>query len=468
MKTPFRGTRALRALGTCLALVAAAVLITGAIAPAQAQPAARPSQGLRPAPKPLALTDVTLVDPARKVHATGMTVLVERGRVRAVFPTGEQPLPEGTEVHDLDGQVVMPGLINAHVHLMRRFFESRDAMHAELRRMLLGGVVAIRDMAGDARVIAGVRRDILAGERPGPDIYNAAVFGGPEFAARDPRMTRSSLGYRAGESPWAQAVTMDSDFPRAIARADGAQVSALKIYLGLEPELIARLAEEAHRQGLRVWAHSTVFPSRPIEVVRAGVDGISHACGLAWQDADLDPTPYAGASVRNRPVFDPTLVDADSAEMTSLFEEMARRGTVFDPTLSSHVRPGDDRFGCETDVMVALASAAHRAGVTIATGTDWFSPLDDPAPTVIREIEVLVAHDVLTPEEALTAATLNGARALGKEKDYGTIEPGKLASLVVLADDPTRDLGALRQVVAVMRRGELHWNEASDAASGQP
>jgi hypothetical protein len=351
---------------------------------------------------------------------------------------------------------------------MRRFKESPEAMHDELERMLLGGVVAIRDMAGDARVLAATRRDVLAGERLGPDIYNSAVFGGPEFAARDPRMARSSIGYRPGESPWAQAVTPDSDLPRAIARADGAQVSALKLYLGFEPELIGRLAEEAHRQGLRVWAHATVFPSRPLEVVRAGVDVISHACGIAWQDADLDPVPYAGANVRQRPTFDPALVDPNSPEMDELFAEMVRRGTVFDPTLSNHAQSGDDRYGCTTELMAALTRAAHRKGVALSTGTDWFSPLEDPAPTVLHEIEALVQHEVLTPQEALTAATLHGARALGREQDYGTVEPGKLASLVVLRGDPTQDVSALREVMAVVQRGKVHWRAASEVSAASP
>lgn len=431
--------------------------------PASAQTSPKPPEDSRPEPETIALTGLTLVDPARGVHAAEMTILVHGDRIAATFRNGQQTLPPGTTVQDLQGRFVLPGLINSHVHLMRRFVSSREEMYSELERMLLGGVVAVRDMAGDARVIAGARRAILAGERLGPDIYNSAVFGGPEFAASDPRMARSSLGYRPGESPWAQAVTDETDLPRAIARADGAQVSALKLYLGFEAGLIARLAEEAHRQGLQVWAHSTVYPSRPIQVVRAGVDAISHACGLAWQDADLDPRPYAAANVRRRPRFDPVLVDADSPEMAMLFKEMVNRRVFLDPTLSSHVRPGDDRFGCTTDLMVTLIREAHRAGVTISTGTDWFSPLEDPTPTVIKEIEALVSHGVLTPEEALAAATLHGAQTLGREKDYGTIEPGKFASLMVLKEDPTRDLAALRSVVAVMQRGTLYWRSEWDA-----
>ena len=69
-------------------------------------------------------------------------------------------------------------------------------------------------------------------------------------------------------------------------------------------------------------------------------------------------------------------------------------------------------------------------------------------------------------EEALTAATLHGARALGREQDYGTIESGKLASFVVLEEDPTQDVRALRKVVAVVHRGKLHRPAGSEVPVG--
>lgn len=332
-------------------------------------------------------------------------------------------------------------------------------MYRELERMHRGGVVAARDMAGDARVVSEAARNVLSGQEEGPDLYHVAVMGGPEFAARDPRMSRSSLGYEAGESPWAQAVTAETDLSLAVARAAGSGATALKLYLGFEADLIAALTAEAHRQGLQVWAHSTVYPARPMEVVRAGVDVLSHACGLAWQDADLDPTPYAGANVTARPRFDPDRVEADSPEMTALFAEMARRGTLLDPTLTNHARPGDDRYGCTTELTAALTRAAHRAGVPLVAGTDYHAPADDPYPALHREIEALVDHAGLTPTEALVAATLHGARALGRESDYGTVEPGKLASFVVLAEDPAEDIRAIRTVVAVVQRGEVSVRE---------
>jgi imidazolonepropionase-like amidohydrolase len=104
--------------------------------------------------------------------------------------------------------------------------------------------------------------------------------------------------------------------------------------------------------------------------------------------------------------------------------------------------------------MTDIAKAAHRAGVRFSTGTDWFTPVDDPYPSVITEIERLVEGGILTPNEAITAATLHGAMATGVADTHGTIAPGKVADLVVLRDNPLDDISAVRSVVAVFKGGK--------------
>jgi hypothetical protein len=89
-----------------------------------------------------------------------------------------------------------------------------------------------------------------------------------------------------------------------------------------------------------VWAHATVYPDRPIEVVRAGVDVVSHVYDLGWQDADTDPGLHRRFNIASRPAFNAAVVEPDSPEMTALFDEMVRHGTMLDATLASHIRPG--------------------------------------------------------------------------------------------------------------------------------
>jgi hypothetical protein len=428
----------------CLAAVLSCLLPVCALA----QPRSAP-------PPPLvAFTGASLVDPVGARTVAGARVLVRGERIVAVGDA-TLALPEGTVEHALDGRFLLAGLIDAHTHVTPLFATSREAMYRELERMLDGGVVAARDMAGDARVVGEVRRAVIAGERRGPELQPAAVFAGPAFSAKDFRMRRVALGHAPGTVPWAQAVDGDTELPLAVARAAGSGAVALKLYLGLEPDVIAAAAAEAKRQGLAVWAHATVYPSRPLEVVRGGAEVLSHACGLAWQDPRLDPRPFAAASIENRPQFDPALVDPDGPAFAELFAEMARRGVLLDPTLSNHGRPGDDEYGCTPELTIALTRAARRAGVGIVAGTDYATPPGDPWPALHAELRYLVNEAGFGTDEALAAATATAARALGREADLGAIAPGRLASFVVLGADPRADIDALGTIAATVVRGRL-------------
>jgi imidazolonepropionase-like amidohydrolase len=127
---------------------------------------------------------------------------------------------------------------------------------------------------------------------------------------------------------------------------------------------------------------------------------------------------------------------------------------VLDATARNASRnPGAHAAGCTPALLNASLRAAHRAGVRISTGTDYVIAEGDPDPTLFTEIEYLVDAGVLTPLEAITAATLNAAHAIGIEEKYGSIEVGKVADLVVLSGDPTQDIAALRSVVAVFKDG---------------
>lgn len=410
----------------------------------------------------LALTNVTVIDGTGSAPVSGRTILIADGRIVEVVATSERPIAPGAEVLDLPGRVVIPGLINNHVHYMRAGLgqaQGQERLQAELRRQLYGGVTTVRDMAGDARRLRPLQQATRSGETIGPDVYYAALMAGPDFIRLDQRVSVASAGVARGQAPWMQEVTDGTDLRRAVSRAVETGATGLKLYAGVGVDVVRALTQEAHRRGLRVWAHSTIFPDRPIAVVTAGVNVVSHLCGLVWQDLDLDPSvnvPYTHTPPDDpRPSFDPSLVQADSPEMTSLFREMTARGTMLDATLSlsATARNSGEERGCAANLMTAIARSAVRAGVTITTGTDYFSPPDDPVPTLVREIEYLVAQNVLSPMEALVAATRNGARAIGIEDSVGTIAAGKVANLVVLEADPSRDIQALRKVSLVIKRG---------------
>ena len=357
---PFAGVRTAASIGLTLAVILVSV-------PRAAQPQA---------PGVKAFTNVSIVDGTGGPARPGMTLVIRGDRIEDLFEAGAKPLPAGVEVVDLPGRTVIPGLVEAHTHL-QPLSGSRARLVEELERMLYSGVVAIREMAADARVSGELNRAVRLGWIAGPDIYFAAVMMGPQFRSMDGPATAIAQA-ADGDPGWIQTVTPDTDIPLAVARAAGTGATALKLYIEMEPSLVVAITREAHRQGLKVWAHPAVFPSTPLEVVRAGVDGISHACGLAWQHASLDTRRFAKVTRTNRPVFNPAVVGAGSTEMRALFEEMVRRGTLFDPTFSLYPGGRLSKLGCTPELMTALARAASRAGVTMLTGTDWHAPREAP------------------------------------------------------------------------------------------
>jgi imidazolonepropionase-like amidohydrolase len=400
-----------------------------------------------PSSDTIALTNVTVIDGTGALPRPGMTVLVFGDRIGGVFPASDASIPASADVLDLKGRFLIPGLINTHVHLPMMGW-TRDSVATGLERMLRAGVTTVREMAGDARIAAELNRATLVEGASLPSIHFAVRMAGPTFYERA-GANRSWMGYAAGTAPWAQAVTSETDIARAVAMAAGTGASGLKLYADLDADVVRRLVAEAHRQGLKAWAHGTVFPTGPLEAVRAGIDGLSHACFLFW-----GLQPVVAASMAERAPYDPDLVDLEGGPFQELLREMRARDVVLDATARNASRnPGAHAAGCTPALLNASLRAAHRAGVRISTGTDYVIAEGDPDPTLFTEIEYLVNAGVLTTLESITAATLNAAHAIGIEDKYGSIEVGKVADLVVLSGDPTQDIAALRSVVAVFKDG---------------
>lgn len=379
-------------------------------------------------------------------HVLDGAVLVRGERILAVGPRRELAAaePTGTVHADLDGAFVLPGLIDSHQHIAT----PPDVPYAtaQLEREVHGGVTTIRVMADDLRVVAELARASAAGDLTAPDIVFAAFFAGPSFFD-DERMRVASAGHEPGTAPWMQAVDASTDLPQAVAVARGTGARAIKVYADLEPGLVRRITDEAHRQGLLVWAHGTVFPSSPADVVRAGVDSVSHACLLGYEGGTI-PASYA------QPRADIDLErfrDGLPAPVEALLQEMRRRDCVLDATLFV-----DAYTGTLTARLTAAASITARAaeiGVAVAAGTDFPTTPDDPFPALLRELDLLVEHAGFTPARALTAATTGGAAALGRSADLGRIAPGARADMIATAEDPTLDLSALRTITTTITRG---------------
>ncbi len=228
---------------------------------------------LAAAPKPLLLTHVGLIDGTGSTVQRDMTIAIAGKRITAIYPSGSQPVPKGARVRELAGKYVIPGLIDAHVHITDA---EPDIAHYKtfLHALLLGGVTGIRDMAGDDRLLQFLAEQANSDAFASPDIFYVALMAGPTFFQEDFRAQAASKGEPLGFAPWMQAITAKTDIPLAVAEAKGTGATGIKLYANLPAPLVAAITKEAHRQGLRVWTHATIFPAKPSDAVDAGVDTI--------------------------------------------------------------------------------------------------------------------------------------------------------------------------------------------------
>lgn len=433
------------------------------------------SPGDAPVPA-LALTGATLVDGTGAAPRTG-TVVMRDGKIACV---GECEV--GPDVHAVDarGKWIVPGLVDAHVHYSQTgWADGRpdaldvrarfpyDSVVAELERhperfyrsWLCSGVTATFDVGG---------YPWTWGLREPAERSTSA----PHVAAAGPLL--STVDHWLNLPASRQFVHTASDSAtRAAARAVASHRSdALKVWYlaaATSPDTSAfkaRLrvaAEEARRADIPLIVHATSLWAAK-DALRAGAKLLVHSVEDAPVDEEfLRLAREAGA------VYTPTLTvregyvqlrerrfRPEGLPMECVDPDTRRRAFLTDSLPAA--QGGDPaayraRIAQGYRTMLANLKRVHDAGIPVAMGTDAGNPLTLHGPSVYREMEAMVEAG-LTPMQVLVAATRNGARAMGRT-DIGTLEPGKLADLVVLDADPLADVGNLRRVALVARGGEV-------------
>jgi imidazolonepropionase-like amidohydrolase len=394
-----------------------------------------------------------LIDGTNGPIRRDMAVVVAGETIRKVLPSRAlRPADlRGARIVDLRGRYILPGLIDSHVHLATP--PNRVLATAMMRRDLYAGITAVRDMADDLREVSVLALKARSGEIPGPDIYSAALMAGPSFFD-DPRTQAAARGAIAGKVPWMRAIDRTTDIAQAVRTARATGATAIKIYANLPAELVRRITAEAHRQHMLVWAHAMVFPATPAEVIGAGVDSVSHVCYLAYQASPRRPASYQDRF----PVDYARFEGGDNQAMAALFGEMRRRGTILDATDRVYVAAerrasGGKPYHCTADLAARLTNQAWRAGVAISTGTDGYAAHASLYPSLHEELELLAGKAGMPPGDVIRSATSIGARAMGQERSMGTIAPGKLANMVIVARNPLENIANLRSVLFTVKRG---------------
>jgi imidazolonepropionase-like amidohydrolase len=440
------------------------------------------------------LTNARLFDATGSAARNGAAVLVRDGLIARVG-NATDPVPDGADVIDLAGRTLMPGLIDAHAHVFADPPHPDEGaeplwpgvvthfLTAGLRDALRMGVTTLRDVGSYGDDLMSARQAMRYGAFRGPRvltcgrIVSASGPGGRFFDG----MYREADGPDEIRKAVREQVRRGADFVKVM--STGARSVELEDPdpAQLTREELAALVDEAHRLGYRVAAHAEGLAGTELSI-RLGVDTIEHGMYLNQRPDLLDAMAEAGqilvptlscfygvAGLADQIGPDPMstgLVGTGLAGTGPMDTGLVGTGAMdTGPVGTGRTDTGSIGTGRRigwTPPLVELAlhnleqagltlKAARAAGVPIALGHDW-SPFADAGIELVR----MVWHG-MSPSEALIAATVTGARALGLADHLGTIEPGKLADLVIVDGDPLADPALLRdrdRIWLVVQLGE--------------
>lgn len=451
----------------------------------------------------IALTGGTVIDGTGRPAIANGVVVVRGNRLQCVGTVQQCPVPAGVTRVDVTGRFLTPGLVDAHVHFSQTgwvdgrpdglsapeiypYPETARALRANparwYRSYLCSGITAVFDVGGHpwtTGLPAKAEADSLAPHvrAAGPLITHADR---PALNVDDQIYTFLPMGNSA-------------DVRAGVAKLKSMGSSAVKVwYLAPSPqrreELDARMLEvgaAARAAGLDLIVHATGLREAKV-ALRAGAVLLVHSV----EDQPVDQE-FLDLLARNRAIYAPTLVVGRNATRASVSVALGAPFPVDDPggcvdsatvaklanveplrpLMPERLRPVDASFrrlegaGARGVVMAENLRRVHAAGGVIATATDAGNPLTLHGPSIFDEMETMQAAG-LRAGEVVVMSTRNGARAMGREKDFGTLEAGKQADLLVLAENPLEHVRAFRSRTHVMRGGRLYPQRALAVRTG--
>ena len=427
----------------------------------------------------LAIEGANVIDVTTGRVQTGMTIVIEDGRIRAIEPAAARTSPAGTRRIAATGKYVIPGLFDTHAHWFGWYERAADRVRAAgtgAGVFLANGITTIIDASGQRardQVALDLRRSLQASGRPMPRVL---------ISGRVDGITVAHTGAR--------------DARELAKRQIALGVDGIKIRHGLSRADVRAVVDQAHASGLLVYGHTYasrdgVYDDYTRDALDAGIDGVFHVSGIAPLPSDREPATPKGATWRRQwltPALRWSAVDERSA--VDLIARMTKRGVWLQPTLVTEEAvanpdwhkdspdwkyspfPRED-FGLPSFEGEELAQYRagyarmkwfvrrfHEAGGLLIAGTDGM-PMHGGF-GVVDEVRLL-EDTGLSRLAALQAATINAAKAFRLDADTGTITAGNRADLVLLDANPLQDLRNLRRIHAVVRDGRHHDRQALDA-----
>ena len=402
----------------------------------------------------LAIVGATLIDGTGAAAIPDSAVIIHNGRIAAVGPRSKVKIPHDANVIQADGKTILPGLWDMHAH-----FEQVEWGPI----YLAAGVTTVRDCGNEFEFITAVRDAIAKGRGLGPRLLLAGVVDGTGPLA---------LGVERVDSPDQARIWVD--------RYHAAGFQQMKIYSSVKLENLKAVADEAHRLDMTVTGH---VPEglNAYQVIEAGQDQINHIQYIENIMRPALPASATRAERRNAAAN----IDIHSPEAQKALSFLKEHHTVVDPTMAlfelftattakppASFEPGINKIPTElaeqlTDVEppnensalgekifqkeIEIVGVLHRAGIPIVAGTDQ----SVPGYSLHREMEIYVQAG-FTPMEAIQAATIVPARAMGIERETGTVKKGKRGDLILINGDPLADIHNTRNVEYVITNGTMY------------
>jgi hypothetical protein len=418
----------------------------------------------------LVIRNARLFDPRDLTVTAGMSVVMTGDRIVRVAPDADVKPAATAEVIDAKGKFLMPGLWDNHQH-----FGDIDGPLD-----LANGITSARDMANDLDSFLKRVARFDEGTELGPRVLKAGIIDGTGELAGPTTMRVDNAEQAIKDIDW---------------YADHGYAQ-IKIYSSIKPELVPIMADHAHARGMRVSGHVPAFMSAK-QFVENGADEIQHInfivlnflfpevketrnrdrfIKVAERAREFGPDKpevrdFIKFLKQHHTVLDPTLVAfeglfcGDPTAMTPGLDEIIPR---FPPQVRRNMRSGaleapkdkEAAYRESFPAMLRLLKALHDAGVTIIPGTDALAGY-----MLHHELELYVRAGIPAPE-VLRMATLTSAEVMGANKNRGVIAPGKLADLIIVDGDPTKNMRDLDKLTTVIKGGNICDPSAIEKALG--
>ena len=442
-----------------------------------------------PGKSTLAILHVTVIDATGAPPQRDMTLLIEGQHIVALGPSAAITVPRDAKILDASGKFLIPGLADMHVHLTGAG-EPTGSREFIIPLLLANGITTVRDMGGYLESLIPLRQEINEGKRLGPKIF----FAGPYLDGNPPSFQPALVVSNAADASaevhslvgrGVDFIKVQSVLSRDAYFAIAAECRREHVtFVGHVPDRVT--AAEASDAGQKSIEHLTgvlracsndeprllreQFPTIPTKLTPVQ----SHTRQLAWERELLQSysaekaKELIGEFVQNETWQVPTLIllknDAFPTPDSNPSED-ARRRYVPRHFLEGWEKGTKERDKGTTPQEIALrkellaksiqiVGTMQTAGVRLMAGTDTTAPYVFPGSALHEELDLFVQAG-LTPMQALQAATKNPAEFLGKLQTQGTIEPGKVADLLLLDENPLADIQNTQKIRAVILRGKV-------------